>query len=436
MSGGGTAILSYRIERSGALTAVGTPLPIGTLTPPAGMTIDPRGRLAYIVNGTAVASFRVDPSTGAIAIMGGINDPPSTSFSTAAISPNGKYLLLVDTDIGFVQSLYINPDTGAFALVGKPVALASQIGSTQTVTFGANGRYVYLTAGGDISIYTMNETSGELKLIGDVLPTFGAADRLAVDQTGKFAYAIGNGMRTVFGYRIDAASGELTRLGTPEIPAFVPLGTQMWVTQLIANRGEGTLDTNLLPPASRPGDPLEWAYGTDASHPTDIHAKDVHYHYLGYLPQSTLLLNEQDGHVYRTDSHDIEPLVASIGAIPVPLLKTVTNPAPELRDAFFRAEDHGEDAQITKGAGGKYVLSFRQVQGGTPGPKLRYEIVKMPASRVKSVVPVGLSTDLWIWTNKEGKPTLPLVFDLQAKGIVTWIPVPPDIAQQLTQPSP
>lgn len=367
--------------------------------------------------------------------MGGIEDPPNTSFSSAAISPNGRYLLLVDTDIGFVQSLSINSDTGAFALVGKPVPLVGMIGSTQTVTFDPSGRHVYVTAGGDISIYTMNATSGELRLIGGTLPTFGAADRLAIDPTGKFVYAIGNNMRTIFGYRIDAASGEFTRLGEPEIPAFSPPGAQMWVTQLIANRGVGTLDTNLLPPASRPGDPVEWAYGTDASHPTDVHVKDVHYRYLGFLPQSSLLLSEQDGHVYRTDSHDVQLLAASIGNIPVPLLKTVTNPAPELHDAFFRAQDHGEGARITQAAGGKYTLSFRQVQGGTPGLRLSYEVVKMPDARAKLVVPVGLVTDLWIWTNKEGKPTLPLVFDLQAKGIVTWIPVAPEIAQQLTQPA-
>ena len=434
-----TTIISYRIERSGALTAVGTPLPIGAPTPPAGMTIDPRGRLAYIVNSTAVASFRIDPATGAISIMGGINDPPNTSFSNAAISPNGKYLLLVDADIGFVQSLAINPDTGAFALVGKPaplaMALSSGTGATQIVTFDPSGRYVYLAEGGDISIYRMNEASGELTLIGDVLPTFGAADRLAVDQSGKFVYAVGNGMRTVFGYRIDGATGELTRLGKPEIPAFVPLGTQPWVTQLIANRGGATLDTNLLPPGSRPDDTVEWTYGTDASHPTDVHVKDVHYHYLGYVPQSTLLLG-QDSHVYRTDNHYVVSVATRVGDIPNSLLKTVTNPSPELRDTFLKAEDHGEGAHLTKSSPGKYTLSYRQFQGGVPGPRLSYEVVKMPASRVKLVVPVGLSTNLWIWLNKEGKPTLPLVFDLQPQGFVTWIPVPPDVAQQLALPSP
>lgn len=377
-----TTIISYHIERSGALTAVGTPLPIGTLTPPGGMTIDPRGRLAYIVNGTAVASFRIDPATGAIAIMGGINDPPNTSFSSAAISPNGRYLLLVDSDIGFVQSLAINSDTGAFSLVGKPVSLATPLasgtGATQMVTFHPSGRYVYVAEGGDISIYTMNEASGELQLIGDVLPTFGAADRLAVDETGKFAYAIGNNMRTIFGYRVDDATGEFTRLGRPEIPAFVPLGTQQWVTQLIANRGEGTLDTNLVPPASRAGDPVEWAYGTDASHPTDVHVKDVHYHYLGYVPQSSLLLSEQDGHVYRTDNHYVELVAASVSDIPISLLKTVTNPSPELRATFLKAEDHGEGAHLAKGPRGKYTLSYRHVQGGMAGPRLSYEVVKMP----------------------------------------------------------
>jgi hypothetical protein len=129
-------------------------------------------------------------------------------------------------------------------------------------------------------------------------------------------------------------------------------------------------------------------------------------------------------------------LAASIGAIPLPLLKTVTNPSPELRDNLLKAEDHGEGAHVTGGPRGRYTLSYRQVQGGIPGPRLSYEVVKMPASRVKLVVPAGLPTHLWIWLNKEGKPTLPLVFDLQSQGFVTWIPVPPDVAQQLVQPTP
>lgn len=431
-----TTIISYRIENSGALTEVGTPLPIGKLTPPAGMTIDPRGRLAYIVNDTSVASLRIDPATGAISILGGMNDPPNTDFSSAAISPNGRYLLLVDGDLGFVQSLAINSDTGAFALVGKPVPLSGAVGNPETVTFDPSGRHVYVTAAGIISVYAMNENTGELELIGGMLPTFGAADRMAIDQTGKFLYAVGNGIRTVFGYRIDGATGEFTRLGTPEMTAFAAPGTQAWVTQLIANRGGATLDTNLVPPASQPGNPVEWTYGTDPSQPTDIHAKDVQYHYLGYVTQSSLLLSQQDGHVYRTDNHYVVLVAARVRDIPISLLKTVTNPSPELRDTFLKAEDHGENAHLAKGPGGKYTLSYRQVQGGTPGPRLSYTVVKMPASRVNLVVPVGLSTNLWIWLNDEGKPTLPLVFDLQPQGFVTWIPVPPEVARQLVQPGP
>jgi 6-phosphogluconolactonase (cycloisomerase 2 family) len=66
---------------------------------------------------------------------------------------------------------------------------------------------------GDVSMYTINATTGALTSIGTI-----AAGTLpksvAVDPSGKFAYVANNFSNSISMYTVDATTGALTLIGT------------------------------------------------------------------------------------------------------------------------------------------------------------------------------------------------------------------------------
>ena len=65
----------------------------------------------------------------------------------------------------------------------------------------------------DVSMYTINTTSGALTSIGPIAAGTRPAS-VAIDPTGKFAYVTNSGSNSVSMYSIDDATGALTLIGT------------------------------------------------------------------------------------------------------------------------------------------------------------------------------------------------------------------------------
>ena len=77
------------------------------------------------------------------------------------------------------------------------------------------GKFAYVTNSNsnDVSMYTINATTGVLTPIGTIAAGQSPTS-IAIHPSGKFAYVTNSGSNDVSMYSIDAATGALTLIGT------------------------------------------------------------------------------------------------------------------------------------------------------------------------------------------------------------------------------
>jgi YVTN family beta-propeller protein len=130
---------------------------------------------------------------------------------------------------GYVSMYTINPTTGALASIGPPVNSGDE--GADFVTVDPFGKFAYVVTPGDIfdygndadgsvSTYTINPTTGALTSTGAIYGTgrgFCCFNSVAVDPSGKFAYVVNENAGpagSVSMYTINATTGALTSTGT------------------------------------------------------------------------------------------------------------------------------------------------------------------------------------------------------------------------------
>jgi 6-phosphogluconolactonase len=137
-----------------------------------------------------------------------------------AVDPVGKFAYVANEGCpgagGNVSMYTINPTTGALASIGIIAAAAGDV--AVSVAVDPAGKFAYVAnSGGSISMYTIDATTGALASIGPPVPTNDEfTNSVTVDPLGKFAYVAssGNAFDCDFGsllaYTINPTTGALT----------------------------------------------------------------------------------------------------------------------------------------------------------------------------------------------------------------------------------
>jgi YVTN family beta-propeller protein len=241
---------------TGALTPIAPPVPtqdFGT----GSVTVDPFGKFVYVANsGTfdtdgSVAMYTIDATTGALTSIGAI-DGDCREFCapvSVAVDPSGKFAY-VPNGGGLVPNnlaMYtINATTGALTSVGTITAGTAGTGPVSVVV-DPSGKFAYVVtesdtrgSAGNVSMYTINATTGALTSIGTIAAGTGPVS-VVVDPSGKFAYVTNFSSNDVSMYSIDGATGTLTPIGTiaagqsPTSIAVHPSGKFAYVTNSASN---------------------------------------------------------------------------------------------------------------------------------------------------------------------------------------------------------
>jgi 6-phosphogluconolactonase (cycloisomerase 2 family) len=208
---------------------------------PRSVVVDPTGKFAYVANfGFAevftgsVSMYTIDPSTGALTPIG----PPVAADHgpySVAVHPSGKFAYVADSgdqgggeDVGDVSMYTIDATTGALASIGTIRGECPGLCSPYSVAVDPSGKFAYVPSEGGpapttVSMFTINTTTGALTPIGTTAAG-GRAISVAVDPKGKFAYVTAKSdppgsAGNVSMYTINAATGTLTSIGT------IPAGT-------------------------------------------------------------------------------------------------------------------------------------------------------------------------------------------------------------------
>ncbi len=212
-----------------------------TITPgavdPQSIAVDPTGKFAYVMSGGCyggasgyVSMYTIDPTTGALASIG----PPVTTYDlsdepgSVTVAPSGKFVYVTNPgdawvpDAGSVATYSIDATTGALTSTGTINGNCPGLCYPASLVADPSGKFAYSANSGwnvansgsnDVSMYTIDATTGALKSIGSIATGADPAS-IAVDPSGKFVYVANFGSNDVSMYSIDATTGTLTSKGT------------------------------------------------------------------------------------------------------------------------------------------------------------------------------------------------------------------------------
>jgi 6-phosphogluconolactonase (cycloisomerase 2 family) len=213
-------VATFAINAStGALTSVGTPVPTGEPgqnTFPRFITVEPSGRFAYVANFNSVSAYIINTNTGALTPVGA-PVPAGDSPNSITVDPSGQFAYVANALSNNVSTFAINASTGALTPVGA--AVPAGVGPS-AIAVDPSGRFVYVVNGGlqfgaaDVSTFAINATTGALTPVGTAVSAGDLSRDLAVDPSGRFVYVINNSSNDISAFAINATTGALTPVGT------------------------------------------------------------------------------------------------------------------------------------------------------------------------------------------------------------------------------
>jgi len=177
----GTTVEGYAVDpNSGVLTAlpVGVRVdaqgyPLSIIVAPTSIVFDPSGRFAILASGHGGSAYTVDAASGALALTGFLTNT-GMNVTAAALDPFGRFAYAASASNRFQSSN--NTD-----LISESI-------------IGADG--IFTAAASPSGLAGSSPTS------------------IAIDPSGKFAYVANSGSKNISVYTIDGTTGTLTRIGT------------------------------------------------------------------------------------------------------------------------------------------------------------------------------------------------------------------------------
>lgn len=237
---------------------------------PQSIAVDPAGKFAYVASEGCdtegyVSMYTINPTTGTMVPVGPPVPTNDENTDYVTVDPSGKFAYVAssgndwDIDFGSIETYAINPTTGALTSTTGGINATGINGTPQlfnSVVVDPSGKFAYAGDGGafpagsfggsaNVSMYTIDSTTGVLTSIGMI-----AAEQpvsVAVDPSGKFAYAANFNPNNVSMYTIDATTGALASIGTiaagtaPDSVAVDPAGKFAYVANWTGYQTNGSV---------------------------------------------------------------------------------------------------------------------------------------------------------------------------------------------------
>ena len=225
----GSAMAAYSIDASsGALTQVaGSPYALSSNlgeggSAPNAMTVDPRGRIIYVVAGNATVALDINAVTGALTpVSGSPFDTGQSGLFLMTVHPAGKFVY-GSLSGGLYNSIYkidsiidggLPPSFILFVVTGalESAGITPVLPNPYALTVDPTGRFAYALDGSVLRGFGVNGQSGQLTALSTgPVATGGSGSRLAPDFSGKFIYTLNTASNSVSAFTINAADGSLS----------------------------------------------------------------------------------------------------------------------------------------------------------------------------------------------------------------------------------
>ena len=204
-NGTDNTVSSYTIGASGVL-AVGTAaVPAGA--GPSSVSVYPGGRYAYVANqgSNDISAYAINQTSGALTAIDANGAVPGVQTSIAAgttpvsvtVHPSGKFAYVANQGSNDISVYSIDSTTGALSAIDANGAVSGTQATISAMSTGAKpyaitidpvGKYAYVAnyGTGNIAFYTINQTTGALTYVTSYVARDGPSS-IAIDPTGKFA---------------------------------------------------------------------------------------------------------------------------------------------------------------------------------------------------------------------------------------------------------
>jgi 6-phosphogluconolactonase len=211
----------YAIDQnSGALTRTSSTSNVPPLGRFSVTTAD--GRFLFNAGNGMVEVFSIDAHSGSLAAVG---TPVSTAGpgGPIALTHDGKFLYAANQNQGTVMVFAIAADGALSPVNGSPFAIDT---GAQFLTLTPDGKFLYVASFNSVASvsaivksYSVNPAAGVFTAIpGAVVSN---ADSVTIDLSGRRAYISAASAQSglqLFIYKIDPASGTLTKIGQTNSP--------------------------------------------------------------------------------------------------------------------------------------------------------------------------------------------------------------------------
>jgi len=182
----------------------------GTNPPVTGAARNFAYALSNDATNPGVSAYAIDSTNGALKSAGAPVAAGDNPVSAAA-TPGGKFLYVVNSQSNDISAYRITPATGALTPVNRVAAGINP--RSVAVHPGGTAVYVANFDSNTISAYTTTAT-GALTPTGTPVAAGTNPIAIAIHQGGKFAYVANPGSDNITTYSIDAG-GALTPIGAP-----------------------------------------------------------------------------------------------------------------------------------------------------------------------------------------------------------------------------
>ena len=176
------------------------------------------GRFAYAANAAdnTVSVYSIDSTSGALAAVG-TPVPTGTSPYAIAARPDGQYIYVVNQISGNISVYAVNATSGALtAIPGSPFATGVD---PQALAFDPSGAHLYVANNGsdNLSAYAVDVSTGALVPLSTAYATGTGPSAVSVSSDGGWVFVANNGgSNNISVFAITAGTGALTPVtGSP-----------------------------------------------------------------------------------------------------------------------------------------------------------------------------------------------------------------------------
>jgi 6-phosphogluconolactonase (cycloisomerase 2 family) len=248
----------YSIDSAGAISAVpGSPFTTGVYPQP--VTIDSSGRFVFVPDymdgqSGAIHVFALDPATGNLTAVAGSPFPAGRGVWKVVLNNSASVAYAADFNSFDVATFAVDPGTGALTSqsVRNTSTMPWALGIVEATTRAAvEPKFAYFgdSAANQTTGYGIDGNTGLLTSLGSV-PTVATPSAIALDPQGMFMFMADSAANSVSVFNVDPNGGSLTALpantvatGTgPKGIAVDPAGRFLYV----ANEGSSQVQAFLI----------------------------------------------------------------------------------------------------------------------------------------------------------------------------------------------